>query len=471
MNWSQYQGNISNTGFIPRRTEPAINPSWTLQTSPIGYASPSIGLEGDIYLGSLDGQLFAISPDGFIRWKKELMPGLGHTKITASAAVDHEGNVYVIDTFARQEADHRIGETDYRQKIDSKLHCYDKDGNKKWQFSFPDSIDPYSKGSYTFSSPKILENEAGESIIFTTMMTTEGANTVHYIIAIDQSGNLLEQQQHSSYPPEAITGGTDWGDLWDSIWDFISSPVDFDTSGIPGSSSAREQYMKLVGSRPPPSLAIVNSLHNLQNPVIIFEDGVRTLAAYAWRNRDLLPIWKRADRKFRYRSSPAVFPNETIVIGQEDGKVLVFNAADGSNLYHPWVKAGKAVVSPIASFGRQLYVCAMNTFSVIDSGNELYKEIHYPSYEKVLAAPSLSASYCYLLTSHGLYTHTFEGEKHSRAQDFPGGVSTPAIAKNGGIYAVDLTGKLWAFNSGGSTRSNSRRKTERIRARRSVNNR
>ncbi len=450
MSWSQYQVNESNTGFIPHQTEPAIAPSWTLQTGSIGYASPIIGPDGTVYIGTLDGQLFAVDPRGSIRWKKDLKIGHANSKVTASPAVDRQGNIYVIDSYARQEANHSLGETTRRLKIDSILHCFDELGNKKWQFLLPQGTDPNTRLKYSLSSPKILEGENLNTTIFMTMITTEEANTSYYLLAVSQDGTLLEKRQHASYPPEPLTGHTDWGGIWDSIWDFISSPIDFDTSGLPSAESiSKEVYLKLVG-KPSPSLAISSSLRNQQNPLIIFEDGVRKLGAYEWQNNDLRLLWDKTDRNFRYRSSPALFPNGTIAIGQGDGKVVSYNAADGKILYEPWLKAGKIVLSPVASFGRQLYIAAGDAFTVIDSGNELYKQVKLSGNKQALGAPALSANNCYLMTTFGLYTYSFEAVEEAKVDGFPGGVSTPAIANDGSIYAVDFKGLLWAFNRPGS---------------------
>lgn len=55
----------------------AVNPNgtvkWTVQTGPVVVSSPAIGQDGTIYVGSLDGKLYAVTPpvsgdEGRIRW-------------------------------------------------------------------------------------------------------------------------------------------------------------------------------------------------------------------------------------------------------------------------------------------------------------------------------------------------------------------------------------------------------------------
>jgi outer membrane protein assembly factor BamB len=77
-------------------------PSWTRQIGLIGYASPILGPNGTIYLGTLGGQLVAINPDGSLLWQKDLKAGHSDSTVTASLAVDSQGAIYVIDTYVRE---------------------------------------------------------------------------------------------------------------------------------------------------------------------------------------------------------------------------------------------------------------------------------------------------------------------------------------------------------------------------------
>jgi len=45
------------------------SPSWTYKTGARVFASPIVGHDGTIYVGSLDGQFVALDPDGSLKWR------------------------------------------------------------------------------------------------------------------------------------------------------------------------------------------------------------------------------------------------------------------------------------------------------------------------------------------------------------------------------------------------------------------
>ena len=54
------------------------------------YSSPALGADGAIYVGSLDGYLYALEPDGSLRWKVNLRDW-----VISSPAVGADGTIYV----------------------------------------------------------------------------------------------------------------------------------------------------------------------------------------------------------------------------------------------------------------------------------------------------------------------------------------------------------------------------------------
>lgn len=65
-----FMGDAAHTGRSEHRG-PAARPSpaWTYQTEARIFASPVIGHDGTIYVGSLDGQFVALNPDGSLEWR------------------------------------------------------------------------------------------------------------------------------------------------------------------------------------------------------------------------------------------------------------------------------------------------------------------------------------------------------------------------------------------------------------------
>lgn len=103
----QFRTNGPNQGFTPASTRPATEPLWITEVGQVGYATPVIGPDNTIYIGTFNDELVAVNPNGTIRWRREITPGHGRRIISASPAVDNDGNIYCVATNAAYVTDHR----------------------------------------------------------------------------------------------------------------------------------------------------------------------------------------------------------------------------------------------------------------------------------------------------------------------------------------------------------------------------
>ena len=75
----------------------ALNPDgtvkWRFETGGDLFASPTIGSDGTIYIGSADRQIYAINPNGTLKW---IVPT--KSVFTSSAAIAADGTIYVAGT-------------------------------------------------------------------------------------------------------------------------------------------------------------------------------------------------------------------------------------------------------------------------------------------------------------------------------------------------------------------------------------
>ena len=75
----------------------ALNPNgtvkWKYETGNSLFASPAIGSDGTIYIGSEDRQIYAINPNGTLKW---IVPT--KSVFTSSAAIAADGTIYVAGT-------------------------------------------------------------------------------------------------------------------------------------------------------------------------------------------------------------------------------------------------------------------------------------------------------------------------------------------------------------------------------------
>ena len=89
--WPMFHHDLAHTGLSQFDT--SANPGtqkWASATSGIVYSSPTIGPDGTIYVGSYDGNVYALNPDGTRKWT--FTTG---GDVSASPAVGGDGTIYV----------------------------------------------------------------------------------------------------------------------------------------------------------------------------------------------------------------------------------------------------------------------------------------------------------------------------------------------------------------------------------------
>ncbi|WP_018248367.1 outer membrane protein assembly factor BamB family protein [Orenia marismortui] len=86
---------------------------WIFNTDDDIKSSPAIGEDGTVYVGSNDGNLYAINPDGTEKWK--FTSELSDEIITSSPAIGEDGTIYI------------------GSQLD--LYAINSDGTKKWRLN------------------------------------------------------------------------------------------------------------------------------------------------------------------------------------------------------------------------------------------------------------------------------------------------------------------------------------------------
>ena len=103
--WNQFGANPAGSRFRTVNSTPAASPTWRLALpGPIGTTSPVIGPDGTIYIGNLHGQLFAVSPDGSLKWTT----AVGTSDYTVrTPVVTADGKIFCLVTFEGVVREHR----------------------------------------------------------------------------------------------------------------------------------------------------------------------------------------------------------------------------------------------------------------------------------------------------------------------------------------------------------------------------
>ena len=88
--WWMFHHDVQHTGRSPF-TGPAIPQlKWKYATGSAIYSSPALGADGTIYVGSVDDNLYALTPSGSLKWKYTT-----GSMIDSSPALGADGTIYV----------------------------------------------------------------------------------------------------------------------------------------------------------------------------------------------------------------------------------------------------------------------------------------------------------------------------------------------------------------------------------------
>ena len=121
--WPIFHHDLRRTGLSPYDT--SSNPGtqrWKFTAGNSVYSSPAIGVDGTIYVGSGDSNLYAINSDGTQKWK--FTTG---NEVLSSPAIGAEGTIYV-------------------GSADKHLYAVNPGGTQKWKFA---------TGARVISSPAV----------------------------------------------------------------------------------------------------------------------------------------------------------------------------------------------------------------------------------------------------------------------------------------------------------------------------
>jgi outer membrane protein assembly factor BamB len=290
----------------------AINPDGTLKWSyttgdGINESSPAIGSDGTIYIGALDNKLYAINPNGTLKWAYTT----GDMISCSSPAVSSDGTVY-------------IGSND------KKLHAVDSNGNLKWVFTTDSTV---------HSSPAIGED-----------------GTVYI------GGNWTDNSLYALNP--------DNGSI---KWIFNTKDYDesgFDEGGAVSSPAIGNDGTIYIGSKEEKKLYAVNpddGSRKWQNTVpiggfissapVIGEDGTIYIGSEDWKlyafNPDGTLKWTFLTG-FIVQSSPAIGSDGTIYFGSRDNHIYALNP-DGTMKWS-YETDSTVISSPAIGNTRNIYV-------------------------------------------------------------------------------------------------------------------
>lgn len=114
--WPMFMHDPQHTGRSPYKGPQTGSVQWRFNASSWVYSSPVIDEDGTIYVGSDDGNLYAVNQDGTLKWKY-----LTAAPIIASPLIASDGTIYAAQGVGLNASN-------------GVLFAFDRSGNVKWKF-------------------------------------------------------------------------------------------------------------------------------------------------------------------------------------------------------------------------------------------------------------------------------------------------------------------------------------------------
>lgn len=109
--WPMFRHDNRHTGRSPHMGAQENNLKWTYEAnSSLHTSSPALGENGTIYMGSSDDNIYALNPDGTLKWSYKT-----GGSVKSSPAIGENGTIYV-------------------GSYDNNLYAIYENGDKKWSY-------------------------------------------------------------------------------------------------------------------------------------------------------------------------------------------------------------------------------------------------------------------------------------------------------------------------------------------------
>ncbi len=320
------------------------------------YSSPAIGTDGVIYVGSADNSLYAVNPDGTLRWR---YPTGGYVRSSPSVASD--GTVYV-------------------GSMDSCLYALNPDGTLRWR---------YQTAGEVRSCPAIA---ADGTVYF--------GSYDNYLYALDADGTLKWRYRAGgriTSSPAIAADGTVYFGFTDDYF-YAVSP------------EGTLQWRVDLGGNVESSPAIA-----ADGTVYVGSNAGRTANFYALNPDGSLKWSYLADDDVR--SSPAVAADGTVYFGSRDRSFYAFNP-DGT-LKWSYRNGGRIwYSSPALAVDGTVYIGSQNAciYAFYPDGTLKWS---YPTGGKIETAPTIGSDGTVYFVSRDGYLYAYMGTSPLAGSPWP----------------------------------------------------
>jgi outer membrane protein assembly factor BamB len=325
-----YFGSLNDTLY-------ALNPDgtlkWAYSTNGDIYSSPAIGQDGTIYFGSYDNYLYALKPDGSLKWRYD-----AGTSVHTSPAIGSDGTIY----FGQMVGEYYPGY----------FNALNPDGTLKWQY--PTDCDIYSSPSIGQDGTIYFGTWSRENDIYLYAFNTDGTIKWRYLIGNGYSYSIYSSPAIGSDGTIYFVANDSFGGCllalnpdmtlkWSCRENFFSSfspAIDGDGTiycggawfyAINPDGTVKWRYMDENGG----AASCTPSVGS--DGIIYFGSGVESGYGLCALNSDGTVKWKYYIGHIEIQSAPAIGSDGSIYFGCSDG---YFYAIQGSGQLAntPWPK-------------------------------------------------------------------------------------------------------------------------------------
>lgn len=405
---------MSNSGFVDVRTAPAT--AAPVRFADLGkfaaLAGPTIAPDGTVLLGTTEGMVIALHPDGRPFWNRQLP----HPQwILTSPVVGADGSVYVVGSWVAR--DHRGGTT--KTIGYAELHRFTPGGGVPPMSSMP--FPEFGNGPTSIGEPRVWRFGSDEAIIVPATYHGIGAPELH-LLAFSLDGDVVGDWS------ETLTSGDVEGAGWEALANSIGLG-----GFVPGT-------FPLLANPPVPGAALSDNPQGGTPFVVLIDRYFRRTITFTLCVGPSCPAPGFTEQLRKSHGSHTLWSSGVValdinqaVVGTDDG--VVFGGPSVVDL-PPVTGLGDVYATPTRTADGAIVAVKGGSGGVATlRGGAIAFETPLEGW--TVARAAASRTHVYIATTTGL--HTLNADASEQVATFPlegGGAWSPAIGPEAHIYVL-----------------------------------
>jgi hypothetical protein len=402
---------MSYSGFTRVLTNPAG--AGSLSVPGLGvfapHVNPAVGPDGTVFLGTADGRVVALRPEGEPYWNRELLP-IGN-RILLTPTVTSDGAVWV------------IGCVKPAQTVQWTIHRFINGGGYPGPREFPLR---FEAAPWLVGAPTVWRWNDAEVVLISAVYRRVAGHDLA-LLAYSLNGDLLDQWYHHIPAGDVSSSG-----FWESLLDALMllplgsefTPGTFPNPPLPPFPGP--DVAPRVGGGTP----VITLVNRLEKKLMTF----RFDATSGGASGTLVEVFHTDHAPDVLWSNATLLPDAYTLVGTDEG--LVFGPPSAQAAPRARIDHYNAVFATptVVADGRAIAVDRYATVLGIQ-GTSVVSRVQLNGL--TAARPAASLSYVYVATEDGL--HTLDATATTVVQTFPwlgGGGWAPVIGPRGHVYAM-----------------------------------